>query len=122
MIFSRGLGSLIVILSSFLCNSHVAVASDLFDMGAIRDPITLEIEVLQEWHDVKGLVPTRQKLVTINVGNLWPNQPYRVPVRLVVPFAKRARGFHLTGASTPVRLQADAKLNHFESHLSDTSI
>ncbi len=117
MIFSRGLGSLVVILSSFLCNSHVAVASDLFDMGAIRDPITLEIEVLQEWHDVKGLVPTRQKLVTINVGNLWPNQPYRVPVRLVVPFAKRARGFHLTGASTPVRLQADAKLNHFESHL-----
>jgi hypothetical protein len=33
--------------------------------------------VLQEWHVVKGAVPTRQKLVTILVIEMWPGQDYR---------------------------------------------
>jgi hypothetical protein len=42
----------------------------LFDMAAIRDPSTLEVEVMEDWHVVGGTVPTRQKFVTINVGLL----------------------------------------------------
>jgi hypothetical protein len=38
-------------------------AMEIFDMEAIRDPETLEIEVHQDWHVIKGPVPTRQKRV-----------------------------------------------------------
>ena len=69
----------------------------VFDMKEIRDPITLEVKVLQDWHKVKGVIETRQKLVSINVGDLWPGQEYRVPVRMVVPANRKAKGFHLTG-------------------------
>ena len=55
-------------------------AGDLFDMDAIRDPKTLEVKVLQDWHVVQGLIATRQKLVTINVGDMWPGQESRVPI------------------------------------------
>ena len=72
-------------------------AGEVFDMDAIRDPGTLEVEVLQDWHVVQGQIATRQKLVTINVGELWPRQDYRIPVRMVVPADRKAQGFHLTG-------------------------
>ena len=73
----------------------------VFDMEKIRDPGTLQIKVLQDWHRVQGPIETRQKLVTIKVGDLWPGQEYRIPVRLVVPADRKAKGFHLTGGSTP---------------------
>ena len=92
-------------------------AGGLFDMDAIRDPKTLEIEVLQEWHVVQGLITTRQKHVTINVGDMWPGQEYRVPVRMVVPAERKATGFHLTGGSTPARLKQDAKPNPLDQEL-----
>ncbi|MBT5916446.1 MAG: hypothetical protein HOH60_08865, partial [Opitutae bacterium] len=57
----------------------------VFDMKEIRDPSTLQIKVLQDWHPVNGVIETRQKLVTINMGDLWPGQEYRIPVRMVVP-------------------------------------
>ena len=79
----------------------------LFDMEAIRDPGTLEIKVLRDWHLVEGAVPTRQKFVTINVGEIWPGQDYRVPVRLVVPADRKAKGFHLTGGNNPEQLSRD---------------
>ena len=86
-------------------------------MNAIRDPKTLEVEVLQDWHVVEGLIATRQKLVTVNVGDMWPGQQYRVPVRMVVPADPKAKGFHLTGGSTPTRLQQDTKPNPLEREL-----
>ena len=92
-------------------------AGNLFEMDAIRDPKTLEVEVLQDWHIVEGLIDTRQKLVTINVGDLWPGQEYRVPVRMVVPADRKAKGFHLTGGSTPTRLRQDTKSNPLERDL-----
>ena len=73
----------------------------VFDMKEIRDPNTLEVKVLQDWHRVKGVIETRQKLVSINVGDIWPGQEYRVPVRMVVPANRKAKGFHLTEAATP---------------------
>ena len=39
-----------------------AHAGKIFDMDAIRDPSTLEIEVLENWHRVEGHITTRQKL------------------------------------------------------------
>ena len=103
-------------------NSSNSVANELFDMEQIRDPQTLQVIVLEDWHVVGGLVNTRQKLISINVGELWPGQPYRVPVRLVVPEKEKAKGFHLTGASTPSRLKTDAKLNPLEMVLLDGGV
>ena len=90
--------------------SGVLVA-EIFDMDAICDPSTLDIEGLQDWHPVEGEIVTRQKLVTINVGELWPGQDFRLPVRMVVPASQKAKGFHLTGGSTPARLEEDFRPN-----------
>ena len=65
----------------------------VFDMKEIRDPSTLQIKILQDWHRVKGVIETRQKLVSINVGDIWSGQEYRVPVRMVVPANHKAKGF-----------------------------
>ena len=97
--------------------STTVFGMNVFDMNEIRDPDTLEIKVLQNWHQVKGLIETRQKLVTINVGDLWSGQEYRVPVRMVVPANRKAKGFHLTGGSSPSRLQKDTKPNVIEREL-----
>ena len=89
----------------------------VFDMKEIRDPNTLEVKVLQDWHKVKGVIETRQKLVSINVGDIWHGQEYRVPVRMVVPANRKAKGFHLTGSSNPRRLEDDSRPNPTESEL-----
>jgi len=94
-----------------------AFGMKVFDMEEIRDPSTLQIKVLQDWHKVQGPIETRQKLVTINVGDLWPGQEYRVPVRMVVPANRKAKGFHLTGGSSPSRLQKDSRPNPTEREL-----
>ncbi len=78
-------------------------------MDAIRDPSTLKIEVLRDWERVNGPVAMRQKLVTINVGEIWPGQEYRVPVRMVVPVDRKARGFHLTGGNSPRTLLRETR-------------
>ena len=102
---------------SSLFFSLSAFGMKVFDMEEIRDPSTLQIKVLQDWHKVQGSIATRQKLVTINVGDLWPGQEYRVPVRMVVPANRKAKGFHLTGGSTPSRLEKDARPNPTEREL-----
>jgi hypothetical protein len=94
-----------------------AFSMKVFDMEKIRDPSTLQIKILQDWHKVQGPTETRQKLVTINVGDLWPGQEYRIPVRMVVPANRKAKGFHLTGGSSPSRLQKDARPNPTEREL-----
>ena len=104
-------------LALFSSNRSASAANDLFDLDAISDPKTLQIDILQDWHLVQGPIPTRQKLVTINVADLWPGQEYRVPVRMVVPADRKAQGFHLTGGSTPARLQPDTKPNRLEQEL-----
>ena len=89
----------------------------VFDMKEIRDPNTLEVRVLQDWHKVEGVIETRQKLVSINVGDIWPSQEYRVPVRMVVPANRKAKGFHLTGSSNPKRLENDTRPDSTEREL-----
>ena len=77
----------------------------VFDMEEMRDASTLRVKVLQEWKKVGGPVPTRQKLISIRVGELAPGEEYRVPVRLVVPAKGKAKGFHLSGSNNPKSLQ-----------------
>ena len=116
--FNRASPGVVACLVAMLFVSRgVSVAGELFDMNAIGDPKTLKLEVLQDWHVAEGLIATRQKLVTINVGDMWPGQQYRVPVRMVVPADRKAKGFHLTGGSTPTRLQRDTKPNPLEREL-----
>ena len=103
------------LLSLFLSLSTFGMK--VFNMEEIRDPDTLQIKVLQDWHKVKGVIETRQKLVTMNVGDLWPGQEYRIPVRMVVPAKRKAKGFHLTGGSTPSRLEKDTRPNSTEREL-----
>ena len=90
--------------------STPAQALEVFDMDAMRDPATLEIKVLQNWRTIKGPnIATRQKLITINVGEIWPGQDYRLPVRMVVPVNRKARGFHLTGGNSPRNLERETR-------------
>jgi len=100
----------------------LSVAADeprisLFDMDAIRDTTTLDIRVVKDWHRVKGDFPARQKLITIHVGEFWPGQGYRVPVRMVVPADGKARGFHLTGGNRPEQLRRDLRLRSVDREL-----
>ena len=98
----------------FLGNAR---AVEVFDMEAILDPSTLDIEVLEDWHPVDGPVATRQKLVSINVGEMWPGQDYRVPVRMIVPADRKAKGFHLTGGHTPKKLNIEFRLDTVKQKL-----
>ncbi len=74
-----------------------AEAAALFDMDAMHDVRSLEVKVLKDWHAVRGEVVTRQKLISICVGELVPGHEYRLPVRFIVPHEGKAKGFHLTG-------------------------
>jgi hypothetical protein len=82
----------VVCIMGLFCSGTVAGEPPLFDMESTRDAGTLEVEVLQDWHRVAGPVPTRQKHVTINVGEIWPGQDYRVPVRMIVPVDRAPDG------------------------------
>ena len=113
---STRVGQVVVAAMLLLVPSKCAVAQ-LFDMDAMRDASTLELEVLQDWHRVDGPVATRQKLVTINVGEIWPGQKYRMPVRMVVPAERKAKGFHLTGGHFPEQLKRDARLSPLNQEL-----
>ena len=89
----------------------------LLNMPEMLDASTLKVEVLKDWHRVKSSVPTRQKLITIRVGELLPGKEYRVPVRMIVPADRKAKGFHLTGAHRLSRLQGDARPRGVEEKL-----
>ena len=111
----RTLTLLTALLLAPLAAPHAADAKiTLFDMDAIRDPKTLAIEVLRDWHVVEGAIHTRQKLVTINVGEIWPGQDYRIPVKMIVPADRKAKGFHLTGGHSPDRLEKTLPVNPLE--------
>lgn len=81
------------------------------NMEEMLDTSTLDTEIIQDWYVVVGVIPTRQKYVTIRVGELWPGQDYRVPVRMIVPLDKKAKGFHLTGGHQLKGIEKDAVID-----------
>ena len=89
----------------------------LFNMEQIRDESTLDVQVIQSWHVVEGEVPTKQQLVSINVGELWAGQNFRIPVRMIVPVHAKATGFHLTGGHQSTGLEKETRLRPFEKEL-----
>ncbi len=108
----------ILIASLLLLSPSFSFGQDpLFNMAEIRDESTLKVEVIEDWHPVDGEVPSRQKLVTINVGEVWPGQDYRVPVRMIVPVDGKATGFHLTGGHAPNEIENDIRLKPYENEL-----
>jgi hypothetical protein len=91
--------------------------SPLFDMKVINDASTLDVKVIEDWHLVEGKVPTRQKYVTIKVGEFWPGKEYRVPVRFIVPANSKAQGFHLTGGNNLKGISKDYKPRGVDAEL-----
>ena len=89
----------------------------LLDMQQLLDPGSLDVNVLSDWHVVPGGIATRQKLVSIRVGELLPGREYRVPVRMIVPADRKARGFHLTGAHNPSSIERDARPRGIDGEL-----
>ena len=96
-----------LLMISFFAGLLSLQSAPLFNMAEMLDASTLEVKVLKDWHLVGGEVATRQKLITIRVGELVPGKEYRVPVRLIVPAKAKAKGFHLTGGHNPAQFQRD---------------
>ena len=92
---------------SFLAVLLPLQSAPLFNMVKMLDATTLEVKVLKDWHSVRGEVATRQKLISIRVGELLLGKEYRVPVRMIVPANRKAKGFHLTGGHNPGQFQQD---------------
>lgn len=75
----------IALLASFLSFGQIFAEDSLFDLDAIRDTETLEIEVLQDWQPAAKDPAVRQKLIEITVCEWWPGQKVRLPVTLNAP-------------------------------------
>ena len=98
-------------------NGPIQAEEPLLNMKELLDAGTLKVKVLKDWHTVKGSVSTRQKLVTIAVGELLPGREYRVPVRMIVPSGRKAKGFQLTGGHQQSRIERDAQPRGVEKDL-----
>ena len=94
-----------------------ATVGPIFNTEEILDESTLEIKTLQNWHVDEVTGATRQKLIEINVAELWPGQDYRIPVRMTVPLKGKAKGFRITGANSYEGLMEDSKPSEFEAKL-----
>jgi len=97
----------LLLISFFVGPLPLQSTAPLFNMAEMLDASTLDVKVLKDWHVVRGEVATRQKLITIRVGELLPGKEYRVPVRMIVPANRKAKGFHLTGGHNPGQFQQD---------------
>lgn len=62
-----------------------AANEPVFDIEAIRDTGTLEVEVLQDWQPAPKDQAVRQKLIEITVCEWWPGRKVRLPVTLNAP-------------------------------------
>ena len=91
-----------------------AEENPIFNPEEILDESTLETKTLKDWHPVGA---TRQKLIEINVAEWWPEQDYRIPVRLIVPLESKAKGFSITGSNAYEGLMRGSKLSDFETKL-----
>ncbi|HAD61318.1 MAG TPA: hypothetical protein DCG12_18925, partial [Planctomycetaceae bacterium] len=94
-----------------------ATAGPIFKTEEILNESTLETKTLRDWHVDEVTGSTRQKLIEINVAELWPGQDYRIPVRMTVPLKGKAKGFRITGANSYEGLMKDSQPSEFEAKL-----
>ncbi len=104
-------------LFALAANGSIQAKEPLLNMKELLDTGTLKVKVLKDWHTVRSAVSTRQKLVSIAVGDLLPGREYRVPVRMIVPTERKAKGFHLTGGHQQSRIESDAQPRGVEKDL-----
>ncbi len=104
-------------LCALAANGFIQAEEPLLNMKELLDTGTLKVKVLKDWHTVRGSITTRQKLVSISVGDLLPGREYRVPVRMIVPSGRKAKGFHLTGGHQQSRIERDAQPRGVEKDL-----
>ena len=111
--------SRVFLLFLLVISVNVSIQSEepLLNMEELLDTGTLKVKVMKDWHTVRGSVSTRQKLVSISVGDLLPGREYRVPVRMIVPSEGKAKGFHLTGGHQQSRIERDAQPRGVEKDL-----
>jgi len=109
----------LVILAALMTVAAPAADSkcDIFSTEEILEESTLDIRTLQDWHVDEVTGTTRQKLIEINVAELWPGQDYRIPVRMVVPLKGKAKGFRIIGGNPHKFLMKDAKQSDFNAKL-----
>jgi len=110
---------ILIILAALMTVAASAADSkcDIFNTDEILDESTLDIKTLQDWHTDKQTGSTRQKLIEINVAELWPGKEYRIPVRMFVPLEGKAKGFYITGGNPYEALMKDSKPNDFQAKL-----
>jgi len=114
--------NLYLILLAAVLIFNQAHAGDLFDHEEIRNPAKLDVQVVQEWHEVAGPVTTRQKVINILVHEELPGNPYRIPVRFIVPKDQKAKGFHLTGGHQQRQFDGDAKISREDQVLLESGV
>ncbi len=83
----------------------------------MRNAATLDPVVIEDWHDVPGTVPTRQKALSIKVGEIWPGRDYRVPVRFIVPKEGKAKGMLVTGGNHLDNVEKTVELHGLDIEL-----
>ena len=108
---------IIVVTSATAFADGSGVECDMFNIEEILDKSTLDIKTLQDWHVDEVTGSTRQKLIEINVAEWWPGQDYRIPVRMIVPLERKAKGFHITGGNPAEALMNDSRPNDFQAKL-----
>ncbi|MHC4585086.1 MAG: hypothetical protein ACYS3N_11180, partial [Planctomycetota bacterium] len=112
------LAALMIVAASAADSAEDSVMKcDVFNTEEILDESTLDIKTLKDWHVDKLTGSTRQKLIEIKVAELWPGKDYRIPVRMIVPLERKAKGFRITGGNPYEGLMKDAKSSDFNAKL-----
>lgn len=68
-----------------LSSASAAITLGRYDIGAIRNPATLETKVIEDWHPSEKDPAVKQKHIEITVCEWWPGQKVRLPVTLSAP-------------------------------------
>lgn len=109
--------SVIVAQNQTLSENKKTIEDSMFSIEEILDESTLDIKVLKDWHVDNLTGTTRQKLIEINVAIWWPEQDYRIPVRMIIPLEGKAKGFSITGANAYDALMEDLRPSDFQEKL-----
>ena len=75
----------LLVFGGLIATGKSAVMVGRYDLGAVRDPATLETRVIEDWKPLAKDPSIRQKLVEITICEWWPGQKVRLPVTFNAP-------------------------------------